>query len=267
MNRYDFRKNNNKNKNNNTDNNSKENCTTDELFALLDDPEHIPTLKDIFKIIKETHQTVTFMADKFDDINTRMNEIEQQNKQILKENQQLKNRLIKLEIADHRNQQQKLCTQLTIHGIPKKPNENLQNIITNVTKTLNINITQQNIKNIRRMNINNNTPIIVVELDTIELKQEIHTNFKQNGPIMLTQILNTSSNETTKIYINEYLTENTKNLLRETKKMREKFKIQFVWVKDGSVFARESSNSKIIKITHTDEIQHIFQNTQPQPTL
>lgn len=68
-------------------------------------------------------------------------------------------------------------------------------------------------------NRTNSSPILVMEFMTNPIKEEIQQQFKENGPIMLNQVFTTTKNETTKIYINEYLTDYTRNLLTEATKL------------------------------------------------
>lgn len=242
-----------------------------DMFDNLEDPEYIPTMKDMFKLVRETHRTVSFLANQFDDMNKKIKIIEQQNKTITNENEQMQQRISYLEINYYRQQQQQLNTHLTIHGIPKQQNENLENIVINTVKVLNNNITTKEIKSVRRMNNNNsrtnNSPILVVEFMTNPIKQEIQQQFKENGPIMLNQIFTTTKNETTKIYINEYLTDYTRNLLTEAKKLKTKYNFKYVWVKNGLIYAREKDGSDIIKILHHNSIRQITEridNTSKQ---
>lgn len=254
MSRYDLRKNQNSDRAN--DSIQPENQI---VFENLGDPEYSPTLKDVMKLLMETHKTVSFLAHKFDELNAKMMLMEQQNKNITKENTEIKERLLHLETHYYRQQQQQLGAHLTIHGIPKKSDENIKNTIIEIGKILNINITQNNIKNARRMNSNNQnfTPIIVVEFDSYYIKQEIQKQYKNNGPILLKQIIPTTTNETTKVYINEYLTEYTKNLFTEAKKLKSKYNIQFVWIKNGTVYTREKTGEDIIKVVHSESIRQI----------
>lgn len=236
------------------------------IFNNLDDPKYEPTMKDILKIIRETHKTINFLADKFDDISKKVTEIERQNKQITDENSEIKIRLKQLEIQHYREQQQQLNKHLTIHGVPKKSNENLEDIIINLAKITKTDISKSNIISCRRMNANENTnaPIIVAEFDNIHNKQQLHNNFKINGAIIVKQLFTNTTNDSKKIYINEYLSEYTRKLLEDTKKLKVKHNIQFVWVKNGVVYLRVNATSNVFKIIHQDNIKETAGQLQNQ---
>lgn len=87
---------------------------------------------------------------------------------------------------------------------------------------------------------NNSTPIIVAEFDSSSTRQLIHNSFKKNGPIMLKQLFTNTTLESNKLFINEYLTEYTKTLFEDTKKLKSKYNVQFVWIKNGRIYVRES---------------------------
>lgn len=260
MSRYQLRSNGETSNNNNNKNNTeREICP---LFELINDPQYIPTLKDMFLLIRETHRTVSFLADKFDDINTKIQQVTQQNKEIVRENQEIQERLSYVETYFFQQQQQQLNAHLTFHGITYKANENIENIIIDTVKALNTQITNNDIKNIRRMNTTtkkpNIAPIVVVEFNTSITKQNIQHKYKENGPIMVKQVFPSTSNETGKIYINEYLTNQTKNLYTEAKQLKNKCNFQYVWVKNGRIFAREKPGSDVIKIFNQNNIRGII---------
>lgn len=246
--------------------NQKDEITT--LFDNLDDPEYIPNMKDMCKIMRETHKTLNFLAEKFDVINQKIVQIEHKNKNLIVTNNDIKNRLKKLETQHYKEQQQQLSKHLTIHGIPKKTNEDLENIITNVAKILKTDISKNNIVNYRRMFTNENmaSPIIIAEFDCMETKQQIQQQFKQNGPIILKQLIPNTLNETKQIYVNEYLSEHTKKLLDDAKKLRTTHNVQFVWVRNGTVYVREKSDTKPFKVTHHDDIKAIAEQLRKKPT-
>lgn len=240
---------------------------TDDLFDNMDDPNFTPTMKDMFKMMHETHKTVCFLADKFDNFTKKIEQIEQQNKIIRKENIDLKQRIKDLELNQFHHQQQQFNKHLTIHGVPMKPNEDLKNIITNITKIIKIGISSEQIKSCRRMNSNNqqNSPIIVAEFDSTEIKQDIQKHFKLNGPVMVQQLFTNTTNNSQKIYMNEYLHEYTRKLFEDTKRIKTKYNIKYVWVKNGVILIREKSDTEIIKIKHHDDIEHLesrFTTTQ-----
>ena len=66
------------------------------------------------------------------------------------------------------------------------------------------------------------------------------------------------------IYVNEQLTEDTRDLLAHTEKLRDDGTIKFIWVKDGTVFIREDEDKKAIKIRPQEELESLFNSNQNQ---
>lgn len=165
--------------------------------------------------------------------------------------------------ADFYFQQQQLQNHITIHGLPLQKSEDIVNTVVNIGKTLNVDITTENIKSYRAMNNhnkNNTSPIIIVEFNDPEVKQEMQKNYKTNGPIIAAQIVKNVKNsdaEHQKIYINDYLCTYIKHLLAQTKKIQAKCNIKFVWTKNGNVYARHNENSNTFRIRSYKDIDEL----------
>jgi len=66
------------------------------------------------------------------------------------------------------------------------------------------------------------------------------------------------SNDPTPIYINEHLTFDMKNLLRKTKESAREKRYEFVWVKDGKIFAKKDPNSKrVVRVRSINDLNKL----------
>lgn len=229
--------------------------------------EKEPTLKEVMMKLNDIITAIDFHAKQQEEALVRLANIEKENNTLRMENIDLNKRLANIESFFYQQQQQQLQNHITIHGVPKKPNEDLKATVNNTIKAMNITVNQDDISTARRMNsTNNNTapPIIVVEFKTIDVKLNIMQVYKDNGPIMLTQISNTTNAGNKKIYINEYLNNYYKQLYNNAKELKTSNNFKFIWFKNGTIYARENETSQIHRIKHQNDITYIKnQSTTP----
>lgn len=133
-------------------------------------------------------KAMDFNTDQQEEVLKQLDGIEKEIKTLRDENANLSKRLINIETFFYQQLQQQLQNHITIHRIPKQTNEDLNTTVINTIKTLNIDINKESIITTHTMNAtSNNTapPIIVVEFNTITIKQQIMQTYKTNGPIIL----------------------------------------------------------------------------------
>lgn len=235
------------------------------LFDLVNEED--PTLKDIYKVVKGMSLSLQFLSEGYEDFKIKIRKLENENVSLKNETETLHKRLQYIESDYYSTQQQQLLNHITIHGVPQQKPDEIANTIINIANTLNVNITSSNIKSCRSMNNQNNTnpsPIIIVEFNDLDTKQKIQANYKNNGPLIVSQVLknsNKSNSDHRKIYINDYLCTYFKQLLDQTKKIQVQCNIKFVWTKNGCVFARYNEKAPIIKIRNYNDIKEILEET------
>lgn len=222
-----------------------------------------PTIADLYKMMQDLHLSMEFLSKKYDDFLEKLKKTEEENITLKKTNTLLNNRLTALETDYYTQQQRKYNNFITIHGIPKEHNENINEIIVSTIKIIDTRITADNIISARRMNVNNVqniAPIIIAEI-TNEMKESVKIKYKQNGPIMLSQILNNKPNtDHKKVFINDYLCNYMKQLYDQTKQLKAKLNIKFVWTKNGTILARKNEDSPVMKIKNHQDLLELENN-------
>lgn len=230
-------------------------------FETID--EENPTLKDLYNVMKEMFSSVNYLSKSYDDFKTKISKLEEENEELKNESKLMQKRLQHIETDYYHQQQLQLQNYVTIHGLPKQNTEELVNTVINTANILKVNVSQSNIESCRIMqnkNKTNPTPIIVVEFKDHETKQNFQTKYKANGPIIATQILKNvkgTVNEHRKIYVNDYLCSYYKELLENTKQIRTKHNIKFVWYKNGNIFARQNENTFTYKIKNYTDLNNL----------
>jgi hypothetical protein len=209
--------------------------------------------------IKEVKDSMNFMNSMFEDLKTRLEENENKIKKI--EDEMISNKkmmendimkpLTKIQASICELEIQHTLNHLEIVGIPFNNNENLNNIIENISKQLNI---PENAKNniiAKRQNRQPEKNNIIIKLHSKENEEIWINNIKKNKNI-------THSSTNNKIFINQQLTKNLKTLHWQIKQLRKTLSIEYVWIKEHRLFARIKTGTPAISITSAEQIANII---------
>lgn len=203
---------------------------------------------------------MNFLSDKYDKFISIVAKLEDENNTLKINNENLNKRLQSIEFEFYNQQQQQLSNFITIHGIPKQQKEDTKDLVVKTIKILDSNLDSVNVISCRRMlnkSAQDIAPIIVAEVDDIQTKTRIKSNYKTNGPIILSQIMNTPHCKQQKIFINDYLSNYHKNILNLAKKLKQTYGFKFVWTKNGNVYLRYTEQSPVIQIKTEDDIADV----------
>lgn len=216
-----------------------------------------PDIKDILVILREIYNSQQFISTKYDELIKRNLELEKLCTNLSKENETLKkefqntNKVI-LNMENCSNERK-----LELHGIPKTQNEDLHDIILKISDNFDQKIKKEDIDNIYRVEhkteLRKNSPIVVSFLRKTD-KDKFLTMRKRRS--LYTNELNLGENRS-QIFINEYLSKNTKELLWKTKKLKEEKKYKYVWTKGGTIFIKKNENSEVLKINTREDLEKI----------
>lgn len=220
---------------------------------------------EFMKLLNEVHKSQNYLSQQFDEFNQRTQLLEKENKTLKKEVTNLRLRLSAVESDCSELQNELYRKHLFISGVPQTQNESLSKIIIEIAAITNNNIDTKNIVECKRISTRNNNnnnvkqpqhPQIMVELDSVSIKENLLMSQKNNGPILQSQLQSSSNNNNNynKIYINEFLSNYNKKLLHETQKLKAKHNIKFVWAKHGSVFLRQNETTKSLRIKNVDQL-------------
>lgn len=229
-------------------------------------------LKELGKVILDIHQSQTFIAKQ-------MEEIKSQNKMIIRENNELKEKLkfseencIKmekkinvLEANDDVKNQLQIANNIVIAGLPVGT-ENPELVFKNITTKINVKFTPDDIINYRFLpQHQEGTASFVVELKTLEYKQEILKKKRIHQQLFTNDIgLGITGNK--EIFIRHHLTALQSKLYYEAKQIKQHWKFRFLWYKDGTIFLRKNESTKVYAVRSHNDIGFI-NNKMASPTL
>ena len=227
--------------------------------------------------------SVTYLASEYDDF---LNEI----KRINKQNSQLMQKMKNLEqiVTKFDNQQTNTEKQLEeleqygrrenleIHGIPLADNEDTGKIVQNVAKALKVQLSKSDISTSHRLfnsNLNDQHQKLLNHRD----QQPSAMRRNQPPPIIVRFCNRDKRNEmfskrlklksvSNEIYpkpnaeilaIRENLTKFRKFLFSEANKVKHALCYQFLWTRQGQIFLRKDSTSRIIKISNLNDLARV----------
>ncbi|KAJ2951606.1 hypothetical protein O0L34_g13762 [Tuta absoluta] len=223
--------------------------------------DFLTTMKNDLQIIKGELKSVsdqqTQLSEKHKALSARTDTVEKSCNSHKSDISSLNNQLHILQSELNIQQQRDRMQNLEISGIPDKSNENLTLYMINIAKYAGITITDQDIDHITRVQPrakNSGRPkLVIAKLKTRLLKDSIISGIRNKKGVTTSDI--GLSGEPKTIYVNEHLTPPNKLLyLQAKKKMKASAGFNYVWVRDGKIFARKSDNSPLILIRSQSDL-------------
>lgn len=155
------------------------------------------------------------------------------------------------------NKQEQINKSIVISGLFANENENLLNIVAEISSTIKSSCKIEDIKTVFRKQDGGGAaggmpPPIVVEF----CNKNVRDNFlnKKKGVSLSTEAIKSYVGVARPIYIGESLTKFKQFVFKRARDLKRDNVVKFAWVKDGEIFVRESENSRIIKIKHPRQI-------------
>jgi hypothetical protein len=211
--------------------------------------------------IKDFKKSLTFLSEKYDELFDKVNIMDGDHKtlgikykELKDENSKLKKTINAIKGKQTFLDNQNKIKNVEIVGIPSTPNENLKEIAKKISNKLMIQEEDLNIEEINR-NFSKKPEggNIIMKLKTKNSRDKWINAFKKMKPKITTKDIN-ENYKFNKVYINEHVSGETKNLLRETKTIKDSLKVKFIWLNEGKVFVREKEGTKAILVNNIEDI-------------
>lgn len=183
--------------------------------------------------------------------NAKMDEYLKTIETLMKENADLKKKIVSLEsrIEDMEQYSRNNCVE--IHGIPQEPTEDVVNVVKEVGKALDMKITDEMIDACHRLKKrpgagNQQTPGIVVKfvrrIDKEELmrKRRIKHNFSTRHMNLAMDL---------PVFINESLSPARRRLFVLAREVKRSKNFKYLWVRGGKVFLRREDGAPVVHVT------------------
>lgn len=225
----------------------------------------------ITKNLKEIHVTNTNIEQSVSLLITQNEEFRK--KIELLESQAKKDReyisILEDKIEDLQRSTRKTC--IEIKNVPRKNLENrddLMNIVSCLSKTINVNIGSRDVKDIFRLkgrNEKDKNPPIIVELGSTILRTDLLKKTKEfnikNKDKLRAQHLGFTVNEDTPIFISEQLTPKGARLFFLARDLAKSKQYKYCWTAFGRIFVRKDDLAKIICVQSESQVHLLMQNS------
>jgi len=204
------------------------------------------------KKFEELIASVNFMGNQFDDFNKKMDFILKEIKDLKSENSKIitDNKLLKEEINVMKEkiddlEQKNIGNSIEIKVVPKSLNENCADIVLNIAKKSNSNISLKS--TYRIYSPDKNTNIIVAEFMKDFLKKVKSMRLNAN------MIYNNWSTES-KIFVNERFTKNKRTLFSKARSVCKEKGYKYVWVNNAEILIKKDDGGKTLRIKSENDI-------------
>lgn len=160
--------------------------------------------------------------------------------------------------------QEKLGLNLIISGVPKNDDEDIKEVVSSIFTSMGAQLQGDSISASWRIHNRNEAPPVIVKLKNkgtkdsiLNLRKSHHSDSQHKGKSLYAKDFGFDSEK--QIYINEELTQHSRNLLNTAKKLlKEKANFKFIWTSDGKILAKKDENSKVILIRNKWEVQQLI---------
>lgn len=214
------------------------------------------TVSEIKEQNVKLQESVDFTAHKYDEILTKMKEMEEERKEDKRCIRSLEDKIDKLE-------QQNRATSIEIRNLPKKTGENkkdLQDTLLDICKIINMPTHESQVKDIFR-NHNKTTSSVIVEFNTVKHKESMLNSVKKFNKNNSNNKLNTEhlqiKGPKIPIYFSENLSTKTKRLYYLAREFAAYEKYKFCWTTHGKVYLRKEEGTPLYRINSEEDINKL----------
>lgn len=222
-------------------------------------------LKNMSGEIKELRESLTFFNKQYEDLKLALDE-----RNALVDNLKRDNDKLNLAVGDlthrlHLVEQNMRDSNIEINGIPEHRHENLSNVVEQLVKTVDAQVSAQEIVHVTRvskLSKDSNRPrAVIVKLRTPRQRDAILAsvsafNKKNNKDKLSTQHLGLAGT-VAPVFVSEHLSPTNKALHAATRIKAKECKYKFTWVRNGRIFVRKDEFSEALLIRNMDSVASI----------
>lgn len=215
--------------------------------------------------MEETKNSIKFISEQYDEILGRLKTIEEEKKELIKENESLREELTATTTAlnrlkeDHNNLEQysrRDC--LEIRGIPISEDENTNESVVKLANKIGVKMAYQDISTCHRLPRRSDPqalPAIIVKFVRRDMRDQLYRARKRLRN-MTSKDLGYRNNN--RVYINESLTQSNKNLLSKCLKLKRDSKFKFLWTISGKIMLRQREDSRVFCIQSEKDLNKLI---------
>lgn len=204
---------------------------------------------------EEIHKSVEFMSQKYDDLVTKLDTLQ-------RENRDYKSQVATLETRIELLERNTKVSAVEIKNIPKSTNEKkdtLQSLVKNVGNVLEINIQDSDIRDIYRIKTKEGqSGPIIAEFSTVTKKDQLLKAARNYNKVNKEQPLNTlhlhHPGPSMPIYMAESLTKKAKHLHYLARQFKKDYHYHSCWTSYGKIYLRKQDGAPAIHIATEEDL-------------
>lgn len=218
------------------------------------------TLKEVQKSNVKIENSIEFLAQQNEELKSRISELENNAKEDRQYILFLESKVVDLQMNSRK-------ANFELKNVPRKENESkddLIEMITHLSKTVNCEITKANIKDIYRVRgkpEQKNTPIIIETTSALLkadfLKMTKSFNVKNKNKICAKH-LGIKTQGDTPVYVSEHLTAHASRLFFLARDLKKGKGYKFCWTSYGKVYVRKTEQSPVILIRSEEQVHQLI---------
>lgn len=234
------------------------NPSNSELYQILIEIKNQMKInqKDTNNKLKEMEKSQAFIAEKYEEINKKMDEVMKATTKIAKietNQQEQKKELVALTSRLNHLEQYSRKNYIEINEVKQDRNENCNEIVLKIAKICAIPVNITDIEAAHRLKAApGKTPGIIVKFNS----RNITNQFIEKKKMIITNE-NITKQGNSRIYICESLSPFYRELLWKTKNKAKENKFTYVWWKGNAIYARKETGTAAIKILCEEDLAKI----------
>ncbi|CAH2087992.1 unnamed protein product [Euphydryas editha] len=219
------------------------------------------TIKDVQNNNNDIIKSMDFISKQYEEMKDKLIKLETERRSHLAYIQSLEIKIDNLETSQKQ-------TSIEIRNLPVQQTEtksDLLNLVKKIGMVTKINIDENNVRDIYRLNKNK---AVVAEFSSVLLKEKILNSIKNHNKINKDNKLNTTHlqlrGENKPIYIGELLTQKAKRLFYLARDFKYKNGYEFCWTTHGKIFLRKSAGAQSHRIDSENDLNHLSSPAPPK---
>ena len=222
-------------------------------------------LKPIQDQMENMEKSMAFINHQYEDLLKKHTSAEENMKELCKENSEMKGCINDLSSRISQLEQQTRANNVEIQCLPEKKQENLIDIVSQLSKVVGSGIQDNDIKHCTRVakqSASNTRPrAVVVQLTSPRSRDQFLAATMKFNKANSDNKLNTThlgyAGPKSPIYITEHLSTTNKTLHAAARIKAKEIGYQFVWVRGGRIFMRKTQESEHILVRNRDTLNSL----------
>jgi hypothetical protein len=219
------------------------------------DPDFKKKFETLLTDVKAIKEMVNQTDRKMENITKELKEVKNENKLLKRRIVEVENQNSELERVVGELEQYGMVNDLIVAGIPMTEEEDLIEVTKNLAGKLDVELKDYDIATAHRLPTKKGIPPFIVRMVDRQKKTLLINRAKEIN--LKGENFGTHKDNEHKVYLNEHLSQHTRSLLTEVRRIRDDGIVKFAWSKEGKVFVRVAEKEKVIRVRSLNEIEQL----------